>query len=84
MRKKKTKKVLDYLVLIFLTIIYLASVLLLNFNSQYTKALTIGFATAYFIWGIVHHHKEKNLHFKVVLEYLLIALLGAWLIIGIF
>lgn len=41
----------------------------------------IGMSLAYFLWGMVHHYLEKNLYFKVVIEYFLVALLGAILVI---
>ncbi|MBI5356780.1 hypothetical protein HZB78_04170 [Candidatus Collierbacteria bacterium] len=31
---------------------------------------------AYLVWGITHHWHKKDLHLKVVLEYLGIAILG--------
>jgi len=74
----------DYLTLILLAIVYLILVLLTSFNPQYIRNLTIIFSFLYFIWGIWHHKREKSLHPKIVLEYLLVSLLGAWLILGIF
>ena len=38
-------------------------------------ALLLG-AGAYLAWGIIHHWHKKDLHLKVVLEYLGIAVLG--------
>ena len=75
---------IDYIILLFLTITYLSLILLTSFDHQYTKLLTAGFALLYFLWGLWHHKKEKSLHPKVALEYFLMALLGLWLIIGMF
>jgi len=30
----------------------------------------------YVLWGIVHHYIEKDLHIRVVIEYMTVALLG--------
>ncbi len=38
-------------------------------------ALLLG-VLAYLVWGIIHHWHKKDLHLKVVLEYLGIAVLG--------
>lgn len=38
-------------------------------------ALLLGVG-AYLVWGITHHWHKKDLHLKVVLEYLGIAILG--------
>jgi len=48
------------------------------FSSQNVKQLLVvfGLVLFYFSWGIVHHTLKKDLHFKVVLEYLLVSLLG--------
>jgi hypothetical protein len=34
------------------------------------------FALLYFLWGAYHHKKAKNLNFRIMLEYFLIAVLG--------
>ena len=75
---------IDYLILLSIVTTYIVAVLLTSYNNQYIKLLTIGFALVYLLWGLWHHKKEVSLHFQVVLEYLLLALLGSWLIIGIF
>jgi len=84
MTLKKNKNILDYLVLLLLVVTYLTLVMLVSFNPKEIKLFTLGFASLYFFWGIYHHHKEKSLHPKITLEYLIVALLGSWLIIGIF
>ena len=38
-------------------------------------ALLLGVG-AYLVWGIIHHWHKKDLHLKVMLEYLGIAILG--------
>lgn len=40
-------------------------------------------STAYFFWGITHHYLEKNLYLKVVIEYFLVAVLGATIVISL-
>jgi hypothetical protein len=37
----------------------------------------------YFFWGIVHHIFDKDLHVKIVLEYLVIALIGVLLLLSL-
>lgn len=75
---------IDYLILLSIVTTYITAVLLTSYNNQYVKLLTIGFALLYFLWGLWHHKREKSLHPKIALEYFLIALLGFWLIIGMF
>jgi hypothetical protein len=40
--------------------------------------LIVGIITsiAYVFWGIIHHQQQKDLHRKVVLEYILIGLIA--------
>ncbi len=47
------------------------------------QVLVLGACGYYFIWGIIHHIYSKDLHFKIVLEYLSIAILGALLLLGL-
>jgi hypothetical protein len=46
--------------------------------------LTIGSITAvmYVGWGIIHHYYDEDLHFKNIIEYVLIALLGYIILAG--
>lgn len=37
--------------------------------------ILIYMAFAYVMWGIYHHHEHRDLHFKIILEYLLVAIL---------
>lgn len=40
------------------------------------KEGVIGLCTFYFLWGVVHHWLLKDLHWRIILEYFLVALLG--------
>ncbi|KKT65500.1 MAG: hypothetical protein UW60_C0044G0014 [Candidatus Woesebacteria bacterium GW2011_GWA2_44_33] len=37
-------------------------------------------AAAYLAWGIIHHARRGDLHLKIVLEYLALAILGIVLV----
>ena len=37
----------------------------------------------YFIWGVVHHWLTKDLYFRIVLEYLLVALTGCVILLSV-
>ncbi|MBU1327446.1 hypothetical protein KKB64_03020 [Patescibacteria group bacterium] len=47
--------------------------------------LTVGILTslAYLAWGIIHHALEKDLHWRIVLEYVLIAAIAVVLLMTI-
>jgi len=47
-----------------------------NFNRQIQVWITVGIGCAYVLWGIIHHALRRELYFRVVLEYLLVASLA--------
>lgn len=73
---------LYYLVLI--TILGLGIILFYLFagNSQRQFTVIIATSITYFLWGVVYHKLEGDLHPKIVVEYLLIALLAILLLHG--
>lgn len=52
-----------------------------NFNRQIQIWITIGLGVAYVLWGIMHHAIKKELHFRIIWEYLLVAILACTIII---
>ena len=70
----------DYSFLAILAVIYIVSIFRYQSTPQYLLFATIIFAVLYFIWGIFHHVKTRSFHAKIVLEYLLVALLGLALV----
>ncbi len=74
--------ILHYLVLV--VILFLAVVLFFiytgNAQTQFYVAIVTSFA--YFLWGVIHHRLEGDLHPKIMVEYLLIAILAIILLKG--
>ena len=56
--------------------IYIAVVYYFQTFPSYVVLVTGVFGICYVIWGILHHFRAKNFHARIVLEYLLVALLG--------
>ena len=50
-----------------------------------TQQLLVGIATsvAYMIWGMIHHALKKDLHPKIVIEYILIGAIAIVLLVTI-
>ncbi len=74
--------VMHYMILIFILAIGL---LTFSFFAGYPDRqflVAIGTSIAYFIWGVIHHQAEDDLHPKIVVEYLLISLLAVILLRG--
>jgi len=43
----------------------------------------IGLCVFYFIWGVIHHWLQKDLHIKIVLEYFLVASIACFLLLSL-
>ncbi|KKU55441.1 hypothetical protein A3H89_01030 [Candidatus Amesbacteria bacterium RIFCSPLOWO2_02_FULL_48_11] len=41
--------------------------------------VVISMAVSYVVWGIAHHSEHRDLHIKIVIEYILVALLAVLL-----
>jgi len=84
MRKKLHLTVhhgIDFLIL--LIIIGLGFGGLIFFRNQLTTQISVSIimSVLYVIWGVVHHHHENNLTLEVVLEYIAMAALVAFILI---
>lgn len=66
----------DYLVLAIPSALFVAGVYRFQTVAKYTLILTALYGLFYFCWGIFHESKRGNLYPRVVLEYLLVAILG--------
>lgn len=82
MNKDKHFHTLHYIILII--ILSLAIVLFFAFagNPQLQFYIALATSITYFLWGVIHHDLEGDLHPKIVVEYLLIALLAILLLRG--
>ncbi len=47
------------------------------------KETVIGLCAFYFLWGVFHHWQGNDLHIKIVLEYLLVASIGAVILLSL-
>ena len=81
--KKPISHIVDYLILSLLVSVAVILVLIHNGNKQYQQYIIIGLSMLYVLWGYVHHQREKTYQPKIILEYVLFALLGCILIIGL-
>lgn len=77
------KHLIHYLILLSLFTFGLFFFVYFGYNRIIQSWCVIAMSIAYFLWGIIHHYLEKNLYLKVVIEYFLVALLGAILVISL-
>jgi uncharacterized membrane protein YjjP (DUF1212 family) len=74
--QKRTKNLTHYLVLISIFFLSFLFFWLFSWDKNYQAVVAILSATSYILWGVVHHHLEKDLCFEIVVEYASIALIG--------
>lgn len=72
-----------YLVLLVILDLGAGMFYFLRFNPSYQALVLLSTSIAYVAWGMIHHWLEEDLHLKVILEYLLIALLVDLLIFSL-
>lgn len=73
------KPLLHYLILVVILTLGFTSLIFLRYHPLRPFTIIL-IATAYFVWGILHHLTLGTLHRQVVLEYFSLALLGAIII----
>jgi hypothetical protein len=60
-----------------------AGLILFSYDKNFQVAVAAALVLAYVSWGIIHHYLHKDLHFEVVLEYLIVAILGFVIIFSV-
>jgi len=74
--KKELKSHLsDYLFLVTGAIFFIIFINVFSSERMLMFIAIVTFSSFYIIWGIFHHAKNKTLHLKNVLEYILVAFL---------
>ena len=81
--KKPLRSIVDYLLLTIIVSLAVVAILFFNGNNFIQQIIIVALSILYIVWGILHHLKEKNLQARIVLEYVLFALLGCIIVIGL-
>lgn len=68
-----SKDLKHYLALIAFLSFGLTLFLIFDYNRQIQVGITLLMAAIYVVWGIVHHAVKKELHPKIIFEYLIVA-----------
>jgi uncharacterized membrane protein YecN with MAPEG domain len=79
--KEIKQKPAEYIILL----VSFISGLLLYFsidNNQVKRWIIYAVGIIYFCWSLYHHYKRGDLHLSIIIEYLLIILIGIFLISG--
>lgn len=83
MTGKSLRHLGHYIFLLTIMLVGIVLVVLSGKNLSLQTGIVILLALSYFIWGLVHHALEKELHLEIVLEYILLAAIGAGSILGV-
>jgi len=81
--KRKKQSFIDYFILMILIIFVLSLSIIFGRNHQIFQIFGFALAGIHFIWGIWHHRRQGTLEKEVVVEYLLISLFGAIMVISL-
>lgn len=72
-----------YLALMVILNIGVLGFLFFSYNFTYKIIVLLFTSLAYILWGVVHHWMADDLHPRVILEYVVIALLANIMIIAL-
>ncbi len=70
---------LHYFVLLCLLMVGLWGLFWFDYSPLIQLAILVSMSVSYVTWGIVHHWHHRDLHIKIVFEYLVIAIFAVLL-----
>jgi len=73
-QKDFSRHPLHYFILLCVELVGLWGVFWFSYQPLVQMAVLISMSAAYVVWGVVHHYEHKDLHVKIVFEYLLVAI----------
>lgn len=80
---KKSEDLYYFIILIFILIIGLTALFWTRGYQTLQLIISIITATAYVIWGVFYHAHRRDLHPRIVIEYILVALIAVILLVTI-
>ena len=75
------KHLAQYLALLFLLAIHLASFLAFWPNKTAQQIMAVSLGLTYFLWGYIHHLLTRSLHRRVMLEYFFVSIFASAVLI---
>lgn len=72
-----SKDLKHYMALIAFLSFGLALFLIFNYNRQVQIGITLVMSAIYVVWGIVHHQVKKEFHLRIILEYVVVAIVAS-------
>ena len=81
--RKFVKDIHHYTPLISILLAGIGGFVIFSYDHIFQGVIALAVATAYVIWGLIHHKIHHDLTFSVVVEYLVIAILGLTIIFSL-
>ena len=83
MTSKSLRHLSHYIVLLTIMMAGLVAMIASGRSTLTHTIILVFISIGYFIWGVVHHLLEKDLHLEIVLEYFIMAFLGLAFVFGV-
>ena len=83
MTSKSLRHLSHYIVFLTIMMVGLVAMIVSGRSTLTHTIILVLLSLGYFVWGVVHHLLEKDLHLEVVLEYFIMGLLGLAFVIGV-
>lgn len=74
---------LHYFALLCLMAVGLWGLFWFDYDRLVQMAIVVGLALAYVAWGVIHHFLHRDLHVKIIFEYLLVAILTVLIFVSL-
>ena len=74
--KYLSRNMQHYLPLITILMAGMLGFYLFSYDRIFQSVLLIAVSASYVVWGVVHHFIHDDLHYMIIVEYVIIALLG--------
>lgn len=75
------KDLKDYLFLASILSIGFGLFWVFNYNRDAQIGITLALGAAYVLWGVIHHSLKKELHWRILLEYFVVATIASVVVI---
>lgn len=72
-----------YLPLFGIFIFGVAGFYFFSYDRVFQISIIVAISIAYVIWGIIHHFIHEDLHWKIVMEYMGVAIIGLSIILSL-
>ena len=67
---------LHYFTLLCLQLVGLWGLFWFSYDHSLQFSILLAMALSYIFWGVIHHRQHRDLHVKILFEYILVAMLA--------